>query len=165
MSFLTELKKIDYINIEETDKEINVKIEILSKPVIIFKENIGVYQFVPGPNSIICLHFMYHINKENLQIIICPNDIVFEPKDDWTGYDFIDIPFQIENMPTMISYSDTLKTLDNLSNILETEKNIDTIFATIVMTQYFLNGAKKIGVDVSKEEIKLKEIRELSMKL
>ena len=90
---------------------------------------------------------MMATESDVVQVCISTSDLAFEPDSSETGLDN-DVPLSISNMPSIVGYSEMVEALNDLKSYIETERNYAKVFSTLVMCRYFLNGAKRIGVDI-----------------
>lgn len=101
--------------------------------------------------------------EELCTIFISPNDLAFEPDTSDTGLEF-DIPCDVTNMPEIVGYSELLDYLEKFETFCETEKNLARVIGTLIMIRYFIDGLKRLKINVNIEEL-LKKWNQLRSKV
>lgn len=159
------LNKVSEIRVTDTGHGFEICVPAIDKRVILVPDKIIYWRIVCDPFGDDALFVeIQDTPNSSYQFIVAPRDMVFEPDASDSGLGLGNsINFGITDLPPLVSYAEIARGLKKIKSGLASPR-FDTLLAHMIMIRYFLNGAKRAGVDCEDLSLEWQDIaRELSL--
>jgi hypothetical protein len=149
------LAEISEIRVMPDAAGVLVHVPAIDRSILINPDAVRQHNYVTGPTGKRALQLLLDLESVPVQAIVASNDLVFAPDTRDAG---LGIKVSVTDAPPLVSVSEMMRDLDTVAQNLSTEKNFDNVVGALVMLRYFVAGAKRVGIECSDAESKLRQL-------